>query len=165
MRTITTAVTTTTAAPPTTTTAAATTTATAATTTTTPAATTTPSTTTTTVQTLPPDLTIVGVANIQGLIQITYKNQGGGDSGPMTISWYYGNSPGGGNRGSRQVGPLGAGQTAIYGGNKQVQSEWINCEVDTLHASIAQNQGAPVPESNTANNAFSVVIPGNPSCS
>ena len=47
----------------------------------------------------------VGAANIQGLIQITYKNQGGGDSGPMTISWYYGNSPGGGIGGRGKLDP------------------------------------------------------------
>jgi hypothetical protein len=101
------------------------------------------------------------VKNVQGLIQITYMNQGGGDAGPATISWNFVDWSSGG---SRQVGPLGAGQTAIYGGNRNDQSSYIDCETGRLNVSIAQNQGASVPEVNTDNNSASVVITGNPTC-
>jgi hypothetical protein len=90
-------------------------------------------------------------------IQITYKNQGGGDSGPLSISvaWLDQSSFGG-----KQRGPLGAGQTATVGGDPNDQAGWIGCQLGRLNVSIAQNSGAPVPEINTANNSASFLVSG-----
>jgi hypothetical protein len=87
------------------------------------------------------------------LIQVTYKNQGQGDSGPLTLSFNFVDQSSGG---SRQVPPLGAGQTAVFGGDPNDQSTWINCETGKLIVTITQNPGAPVPEVNTANNSLTV---------